>query len=81
MRTVKFSIGWLRQTQFSSIVNEVIKTISIFFHENKLQIKPKPTNKTKITKQKNKIGNNVSRTKTFKKELFILPLFLPKISS
>ena len=42
-----------------------------FFHENKLQIKPKPTNKTKITKQKNKNGNNVSRTKTFKREKIV----------
>ena len=57
------------------------RQFQFFFHENKLQIKPKPTNKTKITKQKNKISNNVSRTKTFKRELFILPFFLPKISS
>ena len=40
----------------SSIVNEVIKTILFFFTKNvkhtKTQIKPKPTNKTKISKQK-----------------------------
>ena len=35
MRRNKFLIGWLRGVYFSSIVNEVIKTISIFLRNAK----------------------------------------------
>ena len=51
----KFAIGSLRWLYASSIVNESIKTIPsqfIFFKRTKTQIKPKPTNKTKLNEQK-----------------------------
>ena len=59
MRTNKFSIGVLIGVQVSIIVNEVIRTISsqcIFFTKKfgrtKTQIRPKPTNKTKLSEKK-----------------------------
>ena len=60
MRPNKFSRVELKGAHVSSIVNDVIKTISdlliCFLQKNveheKTQIKPKPTNKTKISKQK-----------------------------
>ena len=59
--TNKFSIRWLRGVHVSSIVNELVKTISslfiIFFlrknvKRTKTQIKQKPTNKIKTSEQK-----------------------------
>ena len=59
VRANKFSIGRLRVVHISSIVNEVIRIMStqfLFLQKNleltKPQIKPKPTNRTKISQQK-----------------------------
>ena len=56
MRTNKFLIDGLIGVHVSSIVHEVIRTISIFlqkiFKRTKTLTKPKPTNKIKLSKQK-----------------------------
>ena len=56
MRTNKSLVGGLRRVHVSSIVSEVIKTISFFvqkrFERIKTQIKQKSTKKTETSKQK-----------------------------
>ena len=67
----------------SSVVNEIIKTISIFLRKNleltKTQIKLKPTNKTKTSEQKATKATVFGAQKLLRGgKLFVL-LFLKKI--
>ena len=69
MRTNKFSIDGLH---VSSIVNEAINTISIFFYEKILNAQNRKSTQNqlqnKIKRTKNNKGNNFSRRKTSKSQ-------------
>ena len=86
MRKNKFSIGWLIGVHVSSTVNEVIKTIlSQFFFlrknfkRTKTQIKSKPTNKTKLSKQKTTKATSFCAQKLLTGGKLVILHFLKKI--
>ena len=79
------SIGGLRVVYISSIVNEVIETISFFFARNfcntKTRHKQKPASKTKASKQKTTKATILCTQKLYKREEIIyFAVFLFKIS-
>ena len=83
---IVLSGGWIG-VHASSIINEVIRTISdlltFLLRKNlectKMQIKPKTTNKTKNKRTKSNKGNKFLHTKTSKRGEIVYFAFLKKI--